>query len=457
MERVKLLLQPRGVVGGARGRHDVLLQSDDEHALEFQPLDGVDGRDRHIVAAVHLIGVRIERDLLQIVGERRFGIHAHELVDGVEKFLDIGEFCDGLVRLVGILSAHPRSVDETAHELVHRHRLRFEDDLLEICPEGAQFCLRAAADAQFVMIEHGVEERDVLARGIVVERVERAFADPAARDVDDARDRLAVKGIARDAQIGKDILDLLALEEFEAAEHLVGDAVLGKFLLVGAGERVDAHEDGKIGGLVAAAAEFGDLFGAVERLPRFLVRLVKDGRVPFGVLGVQRLALAAGVVCDGGVGEGQDRLGRAVILLQFIHFCVGIDALEPQDVFDLRAPPAVDGLVVVADDEEIAVDGREALDDLELYGVGVLKLVHMDVAELARKVFARLLVLLEEGERFGEQVVEIEGVARLQVRVVLFVHLDRRVDIALEAAAQPVLFGREPEHLGVGDVPLDRL
>ena len=142
-----LLLQPRGVVDGARGRHDVLLQSDDEHALEFQSLDGVDGRDRHIVAAVHLIGVRIERDLLQIVGERRFGIHAHELVDGVEKFLDIGAFGDGLVRLVGILSAHPRSVDETAHELVHRHRLRFEDDLLEIRPEGAQFCLRAAADA----------------------------------------------------------------------------------------------------------------------------------------------------------------------------------------------------------------------------------------------------------------------------------------------------------------------
>ena len=156
---------------------------------------------------------------------------------------------------------------------------------------------------------------------------------------------------------------------------------------------------------------------------------------------MQLLALAAGIVCDRGVCKGQDRLGRAVVLLQFVDFGIGIDAFKAQNIFDLRAPPTVDGLVVVAHDKEVAVDGREALDDLKLHGVGVLKLVHMDIAEPAREILARLLVLLEKGERLGEEVVKIQRVGCLEVRVVLFVHLDRRIDIALEAVAQPVLPG----------------
>ena len=164
-----------------------------------------------------------------------------------------------------------------------------------------------------------------------------------------------------------------------------------------------------------------------------------------------------GVVCDRGVCKGQNRLGRAVILLQFVDLGIGINALKPQDIFDLRAPPAVDGLIVVAYDKEIAVDGREALDDLKLHGVGVLKLVHVDIAEPAREILARLLVLLEKGERLGEEVVKIQRIIRLEVRIVLFVHFDRRIDVALEAVTQPVFPGRKPQHLGVGDVPLDRL
>ena len=47
----------------------------------------MDGGDRDVVALVHLVGVRIQRDLLEVIGERRLGVEAHELLDGVDKFI----------------------------------------------------------------------------------------------------------------------------------------------------------------------------------------------------------------------------------------------------------------------------------------------------------------------------------------------------------------------------------
>ena len=84
-----------------------------------------------------------------------------------------------------------------------------------------------------------------------------------------------------------------------------------------------------------------------------------------------------------------------------------------QDVFDLRPPPAVDGLVVVAHHKEVAVHAREHLDDVELHGVGILKFVDVDIAELARKVFPRLLIGSKQRARLGEKVVKVERVVLL--------------------------------------------
>ena len=128
-----------------------------------------------------------------------------------------------------------------------------------------------------------------------------------------------------------------------------------------------------------------------------------------------------------------------------------------QDVFDLRPPPAVDGLVVVAHHKEVPVHAREHLDDVELHGVGILKFVDVDIAELARKIFPRLLVGSKQRARLGEKVVKVERVVLLQVRIVLFVDLHRLFDVALRAVLRGVLRGRKPQHLGVGDMPLDAL
>ena len=67
------------------------------------------------------------------------------------------------------------------------------------------------------------------------------------------------------------------------------------------------------------------------------------------VFGVQRFAETAFVVRDDVRGGGEDMARRAVVALQPDHLRSGEVVLEPQDVIDLGAAPAVDRLVVVAD------------------------------------------------------------------------------------------------------------
>ncbi len=76
---------------------------------------------------------------------------------------------------------------------------------------------------------------------------------------------------------------------------------------------------------------------------------------------------------------------------------VGEVVLEAADVPDVRAAPAVDRLVVVADDAEVPVVADDALQEAVLRGVRVLELVDEDVVEAPADGVARAArVLLEE-------------------------------------------------------------
>ena len=99
-------------------------------------------------------------------------------------------------------------------------------------------------------------------------------------------------------------------------------------------------------------------------------------------VGPQGLAEPALVVGDQARGGGQDMAGGAVVALQPDDPGAGKIALEAQDVAHLGAAPAIDRLVVVADAAEVAPAlGQQAQPQI-LRDVGVLVLVHQDVAEL---------------------------------------------------------------------------
>ena len=77
------------------------------------------------------------------------------------------------------------------------------------------------------------------------------------------------------------------------------------------------------------------------------------------MLGPQGLFHAALVVGDDLIGRVEDVGGGAVVLLELDDGGVGEVLLKVEDVADVRAAPAVDALVVVAHDAEVAAFLRQ--------------------------------------------------------------------------------------------------
>ena len=101
---------------------------------------------------------------------------------------------------------------------------------------------------------------------------------------------------------------------------------------------------------------------------------------------------------------------RTVVALQPHHGGAGKVVLEAQDVADLRAAPAIDRLVVVADATDVAFALGQKAQPQVLRDVGILILVDQDVAETALIVGKHVLVLCEELEAKQEEIAEIGGV-----------------------------------------------
>mmetsp|Transcript_12950 Transcript_12950/g.46554 ORF Transcript_12950/g.46554 Transcript_12950/m.46554 type:complete len:200 (-) Transcript_12950:731-1330(-) len=103
------------------------------------------------------------------------------------------------------------------------------------------------------------------------------------------------------------------------------------------------------------------------------------------------------------------------------------------DVRHLRAAPAVNGLVDVADDEHLPSRQRELANELVLRQGRVLELVHENVPPPLLVVLPHRSAGFQQRDGRGEQVVEVERVRRPQVRLVLVVH---RREVILHARVE---------------------
>ena len=131
-----------------------------------------------------------------------------------------------------------------------------------------------------------------------------------------------------------------------------------------------------------------DLAGNPAALIALIARLEGLDLLAVALCREQALVLALRVVAHHGVGGAQDVTRGAVVLLQLDGLAVFKVLLEVQDVGDIGAAPAVNGLVVVTHDHEVLVLGGQQVGDLVLDVVGVLILVDANVAEA-------LLILVE--------------------------------------------------------------
>ncbi|MDB6054097.1 MAG: hypothetical protein JWN25_1620, partial [Verrucomicrobiales bacterium] len=118
-----------------------------------------------------------------------------------------------------------------------------------------------------------------------------------------------------------------------------------------------------------------------------LGEVLEKNFVPLAFFGPEMFAAAARVVFDDGVGGFEDDGGGTVVLFQLHDFDFRKVFFEFEEVGDFGAAPAIDALVIITDNAEIAMFFGEEIDELKLGGVGVLILIHHDVLEMLAATF----------------------------------------------------------------------
>ena len=247
-----------------------------------------------------------------------------------------------------------------------------------------------------------------------MERGQHGIAEAALRGVEDALEGEIVRDVGDTLQIGHRVADFGALVEARAADDAIGDRVGDETFLEFAHLERCTHEDRHLVEGVAVALEALDV---IRDLPRFLLRIPGAGdrdAFAFLTLGEERLAEAALVAGDEMRGGTEDMPGRAVVTLQPDHSRAGKILLEAQDVVDLRAAPAIDGLVVVTDAADVPPPLRDQPQPEILRDVGILILVYQHVAEAILILRGDFGVVAEEADGFEQQIAEIDRIQRLE-------------------------------------------
>ena len=170
-----------------------------------------------------------------------------------------------------------------------------------------------------------------------------------------------------------------------------------------------------------------------------------------------------GVLLDDRVGGGQDVAGGAVVALQLHHPRARVVGLEVEDVADVGAAPAVDRLVLVADDGDAVRAPRQQAHQPVLHAVGVLELVDQHVIEALRDLLGGRRPAGDELQHRQQQAAEVGRVRRRQPLLVQAVGLaDDVVEVVVRhevGPAQPRVLGAidRGQHLTHREHPLRHL
>ena len=294
------------------------------------------------------------------------------------------------------------------------------------------------------------KERKPVFRRIGTDLAHRRGADATARRVDHTHGAHVVVRVDHQLEVGHNVANLRAVKEACATHDLVRHTRTQEHVFEDARLRVGAVEDRDV--VVARAGVVQLLYLRAD--PTALVALVR--RLEHADLlavargGEQVLLLAARVVRHYGVGRRQDMARRAVVLLKTHHLGLGVVLLKVEDVLDVSAAPAVDGLVVVAHHHEVAVLGCQEVGDGVLGLVGVLILVHADLTEAFLIAVQHLGMLGEQLVRTGEQVIEVHRIGAREAALELCIDA-RGLLVGGAVGLQGHLLGRDEGVLCVAD------
>ena len=215
------------------------------------------------------------------------------------------------------------------------------------------------------------------------------------------------------AEVGDDVLNLLALVERQPAIDAVVDAVLPKLLLKDSRLGIRPVENGKV-------APFQPITSTdSQQLTRHIASLLLVGsRLKHGngltlfPVRIDLLGNAALVVGNDAVGSAHDGLRRAIVLLQLEQARMVVAALEGKDIVDAGTAETVDTLRVVAHHTDVLMARCQLPHNFVLRQVRILILIHQHKAETFPITLQDVLVLFKKVIRQHQQVIEVHCVSQ---------------------------------------------
>src|SRR5262245_13277023 len=366
------------LIKAALMREQTLLPAWQEHELELEPLGRVQGHQGNAIPGIGGVGVHHQRHMLEEA------LQTFELVHEAHQFLEVLE---PRLRLRALLLLPHLGVtgfiQDQLGELGVAHAVELPAPALEHRQQIGQRAARLARQLLgFDDFAGGLVERDTARAGELRQTPQRAVADAAFGDIDDAFELEVVGRIERDLKVGDRIADLLALVKARTADHAIGQPQGHKPVLEGAHLERGAHQDGDLVETPSRLALALDLLADGARFLLVVPHPADPDPLAHGTVGEQGLAQPRLVVADEMRCRRQDVAGGAVVALEPDHLGARKVELEAQNVVDLRPAPAVDRLVVVADAADIGGIAAGQQPEPQILGdVGVLIFVDQDVAQ----------------------------------------------------------------------------
>ena len=220
----------------------------------------------------------------------------------------------------------------------------------------------------------------------ILERFIRSGADAARGHVDDSVERHRSCRVLHEPQISENILDFAAFVEAGGPHQAVAHLPAHAGLLQGTTLRVCAVDDrGLAQSHSSVGAQAGSFIQYVVGLFSLVVGFVNRNLYPFALVSAKTFGRTICILGNNGIGDIENVLGAAIVLLQEDDLCGGVVAAKAQDVAVVGAAKAVDRLVFVADDKKIAPAVRRADEErcqLVLRRICILKLIYEHVAPL---------------------------------------------------------------------------
>ena len=370
------------------------------------------GHHHHcIISLVVLLQIGIQGDFFQEACQGRIIRILHIGINAGFQFSDV--FQPGLIFLclLGVQHIHIAAADQQLLVEIRQADPFFQQlrHTLDKCRELHQLRCRLFQRAVGIGIGNHAVQRDLRRLGQTLCGFDGLCTQASGRIVDDPLEPQIICPVIDDTQIRQHILYFGTIKETGAADNAIRNTVALKGIFQSVGLGIGAIQHRKIPEILSLG-KCDYLTGNIVGLCSLVLRLVNGDGISLTVAGPELLSLSAQIVGDYRIGGIQNRLGGAVILLQTDGSASLVLLFKIQDIFDGCAPEAVNTLIVIAHNADIFISPSQQRGEQILHMVGVLILVHQNIAEFSLIVSTDIFVLLQQLYGHKDDIIKVQSI-----------------------------------------------